>query len=35
MSKFPIPTPAQQHEFLLRLYFGSKADPLARCIDRA
>lgn len=35
MSMFPIPTSADQYEYLLRLYFGRKGDPLSRCINRA
>jgi hypothetical protein len=35
MQKFPIPTSADQYEYLLRLYFGRKGDQLSRCINRA
>jgi hypothetical protein len=35
MRQFPIPTPADQFEYLLRLYFGGDADRLSCCIGRA
>ena len=34
MHCFPIPTQAEQDDFLLRLYFGAAA-PLRACVDRA
>jgi hypothetical protein len=35
MQRFSIPTPAEQYEYLLRLYFGSSTDRLTGCISRA
>ena len=35
MQIFHIPTPGDQFEYLLRLYFGSDPDRLSRCIGRA
>ena len=35
MRQFPVPTPADQFEYLLRLYFGSDPDRLSCCIARA
>lgn len=35
MADFPVPTPADQQRFLLRLYFGSESDRLAACVQRA
>lgn len=35
MLQFSIPTPADQFEYLLRLYFGGDADRLSCCIGRA
>jgi len=35
MQTFHIPTPADQHKYLLRVYFGSTTDPLSGCINRA
>lgn len=34
MQTFQIPTPAEQNEFLLRLYFGTES-PLRACVNRA
>src|ERR1035438_8867012 len=35
LSPFSIPTFLDHYEYLLRLYFGSDSDHLARCIARA
>ncbi len=35
MQPFPNPTPADQFEYLLRLYFGGDPDRLSCCISRA
>jgi hypothetical protein len=35
MRQFSIPTPADQFEYLLRLYFGGSSDRLSCCIGRA
>ena len=35
MQRFRNPTPADQFEYLLRLYFGSDPDRLSCCIGRA
>jgi hypothetical protein len=35
MQQFRNPTPADQFEYLLRLYFGSDPDRLSSCIGRA
>jgi hypothetical protein len=35
MRQFPIPTAADQFEYLLRLYFGGDPDRIASCIGRA
>ncbi len=35
MRHFPMPTRANQFEYLLRLYFGGGADVLSSCIRRA
>lgn len=35
MQRFRNPTPADQFEYLLRLYFGSDSDRLSCCIGRA
>ena len=34
-TAFENPTSADQHDFLLRLYFGGGGDPLSKCIQRA
>jgi hypothetical protein len=35
MPGFPVPTRADQCEFLLRLYFGADPDRLGACVNRA
>ncbi len=35
MQQFPDPTPADQFEYLLRLYFGSDPNRLSSCVGRA
>lgn len=35
MAQFPIPTRAEQENFLIRLYFGAGSDYLQLCVDRA
>ena len=33
--RFPVPTRADQCDFLLRVYFGAGADDLTACVHRA
>ncbi len=35
VQSFPVPTRAEQCDFLLRLYFGANSDPLGACVHRA